>query len=78
MVGVGDAVAVGDGVGVGSLVAVGLGREVGVGTGICVGGLAVGDLGAQATKAIVTSSRTMIAVFAIICIVPCIASDLII
>jgi len=64
VVGVGNAVAVGDG--------------IGVGTGIYVGGLAVGDLGAQATKAIVTSSRTMIAVFAIICIVPCIASDLII
>jgi len=64
VVAVGNAVALGDRVGVGSPVAVGLGREVGVGTATCVGGLAVGDLGAQATKAIVTSSRSMITVFA--------------
>jgi hypothetical protein len=65
VVGVGNALTLGDGVGVGALVAVGLGREGGVSTAICVGDLAVGDLGVQATKAIVTSSEIMLAVFAI-------------
>ena len=70
VVGIGNALALGDGVGVGALMALGLGGEVRVGTVVCVGGLTVGDTRVQATKLIVTASRIMLAVFAIICTVP--------
>lgn len=75
MVGVGNALGLGDGIGVGVLVAVGLGPEVGVGTVVCVGGLTVADACVQATKLITITSRTILAVFAIVCIGPCVASD---